>query len=51
MNDTLMLTEGAMLTVEYLSVQHRRSDLGMRAAALLVMRNGLSAPKAMKRPG
>lgn len=47
----LMLSEVEKLTLEQLSVNHRHCDIRTRAAVLVLMGNGLSAPKAAQRLG
>ncbi|WP_157650263.1 helix-turn-helix domain-containing protein [Burkholderia ubonensis] len=46
-----MLTEVERLTLGQLSVNHRHRDIRTRAAVLLLMSGGLSAPKAAERLG
>ncbi|KWB43881.1 transposase [Burkholderia ubonensis] len=47
----LMLTEVERVTLGQLSVNHRHRDIRMRAAALLLMSSGSTAPKAAERLG
>jgi transposase len=47
----LMLVDVEKLTLEQLSVNHRHRDIRTRAAALVLMSNGVSAPKAAQRLG
>lgn len=47
----LMLVDVEKLALEQLSVNHRHRDIRTRAAVLVPMSNGVSAPKAAQRLG